>query len=386
LLPWGRELFSNRGALPDSSASPLAHLFPNIFVVWDSPAFVVSLLAIGAALGLLVAVGVWDRAAAVVAWYLWACLLGRNPLIANPSLPYIGWLLLAHAVISPAPYGSWAARGRADPRGNWEMPAGLFMLAWMVMAAGYSFSGYTKLISPSWVDGSALARVLENPLARPTILREALLALPPVVLRLATWGGLSLELGFAPLAPFRMIRPWLWGGMVGLHVGLLALVDFADLTAAMLLLHFFTFDPAWIRPHANGLQEWLFYDGHCGLCHRMVRFVLAEDRAGTSIRFAPLESAFFASRIPAEQRATLPDSIVVEAAGGELLTRSAAILHVLRRLGGLWRISAALAGVIPGAVLDWFYDSVARVRRKIFRAPAEACPILPAELRSRFQM
>jgi predicted DCC family thiol-disulfide oxidoreductase YuxK len=386
LLPWGRELFSNQGALPNSSASPLIHLFPNIFGVWDSPAFVLSLLALGAVLGLLLAMGVWDRAAAVVTWYLWACLLGRNPLIANPSLPYIGWLLLAHAVLSPAPYGSWAARGRADPRGKWEMPAGLFTLAWMVMAAGYSFSGYTKLISPSWVDGSALARVLENPLARPTILRGALLALPPVVLRLATWGGLSLELGFAPLALFRRIRPWLWGGMVSLHVGLLAMVDFADLTAAMLLVHFFTFDPAWIRPHAAGLQEWLFYDGHCGLCHRMVRFVLAEDRTGSSFRFAPLESAFFASRIPAEQRAALPDSIVVQAARGELMTRSAAILHVMRRLGGLWRILAALAGVIPGVMLDWCYDRVAGVRRKIFRAPAEACPILPVELRSRFQM
>jgi predicted DCC family thiol-disulfide oxidoreductase YuxK len=164
------------------------------------------------------------------------------------------------------------------------------------------------------------------------------------------------------------------------------MVDFADLTAAMLLVHFFTFDPAWIRPHAAGLQEWLFYDGHCGLCHRMVRFVLAEDRTGSSFRFAPLESAFFASRIPAEQRAALPDSIVVQAARGELMTRSAAILHVMRRLGGLWRILAALAGVIPGVMLDWCYDRVAGVRRKIFRAPAEACPILPVELRSRFQM
>src|SRR2546427_2619005 len=105
LLPWGRELFSNQGALPNSSASPLIHLFPNIFGVWDSPAFVLLLLALGAVLGFLLAAGVWDRAAAVVTWGMWTCLLGRDPLIANPSLPYIGWLLLAHAVLLPAPYG-----------------------------------------------------------------------------------------------------------------------------------------------------------------------------------------------------------------------------------------------------------------------------------------
>src|SRR5437899_12521586 len=112
------------------------------------------------------------------------------------------------------------------------------------------------------------------------------------------------------------------------------MVDFADLTAAMLLVHFFTFDPAWIRPHAAGLQEWLFYDGHCGLCHRMVRFVLAEDRTGSSFRFAPLESEFFASRIPAEQRATLPDSIVVQAAGGRAVTRFRGSMPVMELMGG----------------------------------------------------
>src|SRR5262249_29596562 len=43
---------------------------------------------VAAALSVLFAVGCWDRVAAVMLWYIWACLHGRLPLISNPGLPY----------------------------------------------------------------------------------------------------------------------------------------------------------------------------------------------------------------------------------------------------------------------------------------------------------
>src|SRR5687767_12983990 len=106
LVPWGGELFSSRGVLPDASASPVMYLFPNILALWDSPGFVTMLLWMAVALTLLFAMGLFDRTAAVGLWYIWACLYGRNPLISNPSIPYVGLLLLAHACLSPSPYGS----------------------------------------------------------------------------------------------------------------------------------------------------------------------------------------------------------------------------------------------------------------------------------------
>src|SRR5262249_2976488 len=91
---------------------------------------------------------------------------------------------------------------------------------------GYSYSGYTKLISPSWQDGTAVARVLENPPARPGLLCDTLLTLPSGLLRLATWGALVAELSFAPLALIPWLRSWLWGLMVLMHLTLIVLVDF----------------------------------------------------------------------------------------------------------------------------------------------------------------
>ena len=251
LLPWGAELFSRLGVLPRASASPLRHLFPNVLAIWDQPPLITFILILGAFFAVLLAVGFWDRPAALALWYLWACLLGRNPLISNPALPFIGWLLLLHAVLPRTPNARSGFRDCNDPRGNRHMPHSAFVLAWIVMAVGYSYSGYTKLASPSWVNGSALSHILDNPLARPTPLRHFLLAMPPLTLRIATWSTLALELAFAPLALLRRLRPWIWTAMVGLHLALLLLVSFADLTAGMLLVHFFTFDPAWLGSTAT---------------------------------------------------------------------------------------------------------------------------------------
>jgi predicted DCC family thiol-disulfide oxidoreductase YuxK len=384
LIPWSVELFSSRGVLPNASDSPLVHVFPNILAIWDAPPFVVGLVGIAAVLSLFFAVGFHDRVASVGLWYVGACFLGRNPLIANPALPYLGWLLLAHAFLPPAPYGSWAARSRTDPRGNWTMTPSIYATAWILMALGYSYSGFMKIGSPSWIDGSALTRVLENPLARPGFLRIWLLGLPPIFLRIATWGALILELSFAPLAVFRRMRPWIWSAMVSLHVGLFALVSFPDLTAGMIILHLFTFDPAWITTKSSSRTEELFYDGYCGLCQGAVRFVIAEDRSGMAFRFAALQGETFQKLVAPESRAKLPDSVVVLTADGQLLVRSTAFLHILRRLGGAWRVLAAVLGVVPRWLRDVVYDFVARGRFRVFGRREDLCPVMPAELRARF--
>lgn len=233
LVPWGPELFSSQGVLPVASLSPLARL-PNVLAVWDSPVFVTTLLVVAAATSLAFALGIHDRIAAVLLWYVWACLLGRNPLIANPAIPYVGWMLLAHACLPR----------EADDAG---LPREIHVAAWVLLAIGYTYSGCTKLCSPSWLDGTAVARILDTPLARPGALREALLLLPSPLLKLATWGTLGVELAFAPLALMPRLRPYLWTAALALHLALIMLIDFADLSLGMVVFHLFTFDALWLR-------------------------------------------------------------------------------------------------------------------------------------------
>jgi len=136
---------------------------------------------------------------------------------------------------------------------------------------------------------------------------------------------------------------------------------------------------------AAPLAELLFYDGHCALCHHSVKFVLKHDRSGNAFRFAPLQGTTFQSRVPASQRARLPDSIVVLTEEGVLLVRSNAFLHILRRLGGCWKFLGGALGLIPRPVRDMVYDFIARIRYRVFGTRDELCPIVPADLRGRFE-
>jgi predicted DCC family thiol-disulfide oxidoreductase YuxK len=169
-----------------------------------------------------------------------------------------------------------------------------------------------------------------------------------------------------------------------MHLSLIGLIDFADLSLGMVMLHLFTFNPAWVPPWSAPAPDMLFYDGRCGLCHRAVRFVLAEDSTGVAFRFAPLGGDSFRAAVPDPGRARLPDSFVVFTAEGTVLTRAAAVRHVLRRLGGLWRVFGVLSHAVPVRVLDGVYDLIARTRHRLFAKPTDACPLLPRHLRERF--
>jgi predicted DCC family thiol-disulfide oxidoreductase YuxK len=115
-----------------------------------------------------------------------------------------------------------------------------------------------------------------------------------------------------------------------------------------------------------------------------VKFVLRHDRTGSTFRFAPLQGETFTSKVPAERRAGLPDSMVLQTLDGSLLVRSDAWLHILQRLGGGWKFLGAVMGVIPRALLDVVYDLIARIRFRIFGRRDNLCPIVPADLRARF--
>lgn len=240
------EVFSSAGMLPDGRVNPTAGIFPNLLLWFDSPAQVVAFSLSLAALSLCIALGLYRRAAAPVVWYGLACLFNRNVLIQNPSLPFIGWLLLALALIPENEPYRLLPRSK-NQAGSFRLPPLLYSGAWYLTAVGYTASGLHKLTAPSWRDGSALEHVLSIPLARNVPWREWFLQLDPSLLHALTWGAVAAECIYLPLALFQSTRPLAWLSMVGMHLGILCFIDFADLTAALLLLHLFLFDPAWLK-------------------------------------------------------------------------------------------------------------------------------------------
>jgi hypothetical protein len=105
--------------------------------------------------------------------------------------------------------------------------------------------------SASWVDGSAMAYLLENPLARPGFFRDVMLWLPDWILMGLTWFTLVAEVVYLPLALWKRSRFWIWLVLVGMHFGIIGVVDFADLSLGMLMVHLFVMEPMWLERLRN---------------------------------------------------------------------------------------------------------------------------------------
>lgn len=112
--------------------------------------------------------------------------------------------------------------------------------------------------------------------------------------------------------------------------------------------------------------------------------MLTIDKNGEAFRFAPRVGETFQRMVPKNVREVLPPSIVVLAADGRVLTRSAAVLHILKQLGGIWKCLGMAGSIVPSSLRDVVYKIIARVRHRIFSAPEGLCPVVAPELMKRF--
>jgi len=136
---------------------------------------------------------------------------------------------------------------------------------------------------------------------------------------------------------------------------------------------------------ARVVRHLLLYDGACALCNGLTQFVLERDQR-CLFEFASLQSA--AARSVLEPFGASPDDlstlyVLADYRGtrSRLLRKGRAVVFVMTALGWPWR-AAALAGILPDAVLDRLYDLVARHRHRV--AAGQRCLLPTPEQRSRF--
>jgi predicted DCC family thiol-disulfide oxidoreductase YuxK len=131
----------------------------------------------------------------------------------------------------------------------------------------------------------------------------------------------------------------------------------------------------------------LLYDGVCGLCNRLVQFILRHDRNDT-FRFTSLQGPSAARILErhGQSPADLDTFYVVtnfDQPKEHFLSRSDAALFVLRALGGGWPALPALGRVLPKFVRDAAYNLVARNRYRVF-GKFDACPLPNRKDRHKF--
>jgi len=130
----------------------------------------------------------------------------------------------------------------------------------------------------------------------------------------------------------------------------------------------------------------VLYDGVCGLCNRLVQFLLKRDKHDR-FRFASLQSEL--ARHVLTRHELDPNDLdtvyVVEnydQPNESLLDRSDAILFMLSQLGGIWSLSS-VGRVLPRGFRNALYKIVARNRYSVF-GKHESCMLPEPKHRAKF--
>src|SRR5262245_9065108 len=135
------------------------------------------------------------------------------------------------------------------------------------------------------------------------------------------------------------------------------------------------------------MADIVLYDGVCGLCNGLNRFILDRDPAGR-FQFASLQSPFGRELLARQGRDarnldTLYVLVDAHAPSERLLARADAVGHVLGELGGGWALFARLLGTLPETMRDRGYDLIARNRYRLF-GRYDTCLLPSPENRQRF--
>lgn len=131
----------------------------------------------------------------------------------------------------------------------------------------------------------------------------------------------------------------------------------------------------------------VFYDGVCGLCNRLVQFLLKRD-VRDRLLFASLQSEF-AAKVLGRYGIDPKDLDTLHVVEGydlpdeQVLNRSDAILRAVRELGGLWVLGARLGAFVPRPLRDLFYRFVATNRYRVF-GKFETCMLPEPRHRAKF--
>jgi predicted DCC family thiol-disulfide oxidoreductase YuxK len=131
----------------------------------------------------------------------------------------------------------------------------------------------------------------------------------------------------------------------------------------------------------------ILYDGVCGLCNRLVQFLLLHDKRDR-LRFASLQSDFaiqILNRHGADPR-DLDTVQVIEHYGTDneiMLGRSDAVLRACLELGGVWKLGAVVGRCIPRLLRNAMYRFVAKNRYRVF-GKYDTCLLPAPEHRAKF--
>ena len=122
------------------------------------------------------------------------------------------------------------------------------------------------------------------------------------------------------------------------------------------------------------VENVIYYDGECGLCHLAVKFILRVD-SKSKFYFSPLSNL--------DNNLKNIDSIILKK-GNKVFYEGQAIIMIFEDIDNNWNYLANVLKLIPINVLDTAYRWVSRNRAKVSVKKVSSCPIVPSSYQKRF--
>lgn len=131
----------------------------------------------------------------------------------------------------------------------------------------------------------------------------------------------------------------------------------------------------------NPPDQILLFDGVCNLCNSLVRFIIRHDRIAR-IKFSPVQSMAGCALLSQYKISADDTDSVVYISDSKIFLRSSAVLHLLRDIGGGWKLFYWFI-IIPRFVRDFFYNLIAKNRYRIF-GRRDICMVPSDNFKNRF--
>lgn len=125
----------------------------------------------------------------------------------------------------------------------------------------------------------------------------------------------------------------------------------------------------------------LLFDGVCNLCNSIVQFTIKRDPKA-KFKFASLQSESGQTLLKKFGLPTDDFDSFVFINGDKYFLKSSAGLHVLKELGGIWKLFYVFI-IFPRPLRDFVYNIIAKTRYKIF-GKRNNCMIPIPRLKQRF--
>ena len=131
----------------------------------------------------------------------------------------------------------------------------------------------------------------------------------------------------------------------------------------------------------NSSRPVVLFDGVCNFCNHIVQFIIKRDKKKQFL-FASLQGRTGQEILKKFNLPSNDFNSFILAEGDHVYTRSTAVLRMLKKLGGGWKLLYAFI-IVPKFIRNAVYNRIAKNRYKWY-GKRDECMVPTPELKERF--